>query len=519
MATVDQAQTGVIGQQQGVDAQPEVGQMGDHEVRPGLGTRIKAAFAEFGTKVADFFKGIKTKYDNWQEGRAVNAARTEATQAASLVASDLGAGRVTTDTLKSLDVLRQKAERAGEDPAAMFKTAVESLPEDQKQTAVRADFDGMAIAMKGSVTMRLTDMAERWDTMHTLRFSNTNGDDWRSEITRQHGVIDTFMDGISGVASDIRNERNNHIARILDGVIDVDMETGHVDKVFDDQTGVPRSISGRLPAPREVHGPQHTFGSVIEETGKGSVGEITEYVEEKRLREGSGMEPIAKPTGVHEAGGTYVTSKAAGDWHRMNIMLEGETDTDGETYCTRLEGDTSDIPTRLALSADKMTHLTGSEKATTVLSGVLHQYQLREFVHYFDGEDGTVDLKPIPGGFERAIVELPDGNVLEFDNPGQIGDATLTVSRLPNGDYKIHVEWQYLSTRVDKDRNPELVDPEDSGYRPNTQEEASQVQKCLLVDMSGDIIVKGDAAREGRLEIDPSTELRRHVTGTITLDD
>jgi hypothetical protein len=222
---------------------------------------------------------------------------------------------------------------------------------------------------------------------------------------------------------------------------------------------------------------------------------------------------LTKPNNLQQVGNQTILSSAGGDWHRMNIVINNN----GSSYNTKLEGDTSLIPTKLETSVNKMTEMTGSEKATLVLSSILHQYDLREMVHNFPLPNGEqLDLRPIQKGYDQAEVRLPNGQTQVFDSPGQIGEAVFNVSRTPNGDFKIDVNWDYLSIalRTNPDNNTK-VDPGNPMHGATTDEDSAKVPNCIKVNMTTSFVVSGTDANNGRLVIQPGGTFQHTFSGTV----
>ena len=194
--------------------------------------------------------------------------------------------------------------------------------------------------------------------------------------------------------------------------------------------------------------------------------------------------------GFKVVGNRQIVREAAGDLPRMDITLVLGGDN---KFCTR---GTSE---KLEEIVDNLEKLAGSDKATTVLSSVLNQYDLRDIVRGCcrNGED--IVFRPLNGGFNDVRVYDSKGGY-EVHKSQQIGGAKITVEKKEN-DFLVSVEWPYLAGALQKGMEAVSVDPRNPAYTPTTEDEKAVRCTALKVTLSGSFVISGDRAATGELEI------------------
>lgn len=182
------------------DVGSTTGQLGDHSVSPGLGSRIKAGFSNFFQGVKDFFQSLPTRFENWQEGRAVSSAKTAAATAADSVAEDLAGGTVTKKTADRLQTLMAKAERAGDNPQDVLMTAMRKLSNEQLSSIATSDLDSIATTLKQHTRQGLEDAASLLDGLSRSGLAKHDGTEVRGMIGGAEARIDEFVSEIGNAA-------------------------------------------------------------------------------------------------------------------------------------------------------------------------------------------------------------------------------------------------------------------------------------------------------------------------------
>lgn len=182
------------------DVGSTTGQLGDHSVSPGIGSRIKAGFSSFFQGIKDFFTSLPTRYENWQEGRAVSSAKTAAANAAQSVAEDLAGGTVTKKTADRLQTLMAKAERAGQDPQDVLMTAMRKLSSEQLSSIATSDLDSVATTLKQHTRQGLEDAARTLDALYSSGIAKYDGTQVRAMIGGAEARIDEFVSEIGNAA-------------------------------------------------------------------------------------------------------------------------------------------------------------------------------------------------------------------------------------------------------------------------------------------------------------------------------
>lgn len=458
-------------------------QIGGEQVQPGGFGAIRRALSDIGHKIQDFFSGIATKFENWQEGRAIKQATSKANQAAESLVSGLANPGSRPDTTAQLDALMKYSARVNPDDPdgfarGLIKDKILELPQDQRSGVIDKDFKTLGNDLKAINHQRIDQLVD----METKLSVNGLVDEI-SDGKALKQSSDQKIDKVTGLMT--QGAKDARISDLRD-------LTGGLFNIADDGT-----ISGSITnAPAPFNGGPSNPIKALESHGQGRLDSIQ-----------------TKQNTLHDVGKHKILSSAAGDWHRMNIVLNNN----GSSYSTKLQGDTSLIPKKLETSVDKFNELTGSDKATLVLSSVLHQYDLREMVHNFPLPNGEqLDLRPIQKGYDQAEVRLPNGQTQVFDNPGQIGEAVFNVSRTPNGDFKIDVNWDYLSiaVRTNPDNNTK-VDPSNPMHGAMTDQDSAKVPNCIKVNMSTSFVVSGVDANNGKLVIQPGGTFQHTFSGTV----
>src|SRR5262249_18290217 len=118
-------------------------QVGGQAVRRGLGERIRAALRDAAHSVGAFFSGLKTRYDNWQEGRAVAQAERRADVAADKLIEKLRTGD---NCMGALDALMKHSARVdGTNPQRValekLQSKMAALRKEERNALVFKNFD------------------------------------------------------------------------------------------------------------------------------------------------------------------------------------------------------------------------------------------------------------------------------------------------------------------------------------------------------------------------------------------
>ena len=177
--------------------------------------------------------------------------------------------------------------------------------------------------------------------------------------------------------------------------------------------------------------------------------------------------------------GVEITSGAAADWPRMDISfaLPGGTTSSTLAGSDGMHGSVQDL---LALA--------GSKTAATVLSSVLNGAGLGEIAHRFGGANGQ-DVNFVPASGSAA----PE-------------DARMQVSRDPDGNFRVDVNWKLTSDHVVRD------DGREASLTAATGPDGAM---GLQITMTGSFVVSGADAQNGTLSILAGTTFNHRITGTL----
>lgn len=142
----------------GVGNQPQIG--GAPVQQGGFGA-IRRALSDIGHKVQDFFAGIATKFENWQEGRAIKQAERKANQAADALVAQITNPPLTPDSLEHIGALIKHSARVlPSDPEGyalnkMKDKVQEALPAAKWSEVQKLDFKGLSDTLKALSDKRI----------------------------------------------------------------------------------------------------------------------------------------------------------------------------------------------------------------------------------------------------------------------------------------------------------------------------------------------------------------------------
>lgn len=465
-----------------VDPQQDVGGLGNQPVRQG-GGGVMRALSAFAGKVKAFFQSIGTKVTEWKQARseerqqaALQRATNRVDSALKKVAQDIQAGAVNGRTLDKLSAAMTNARKIdGQAPQEVLKERFAEVLRGQDSVALRdlakMDFDGLKTALKQIVDHRVDRAVQLAEGLSRNGMGGNDSGEIRQGGARMKQEVDRMVDALRGGVAEVRRQR------------------------FEEGVGglFPVGQDGRINAVRanlsitSPNGPMAPEDYLIM-AATGNMGDA-----------------LTNPTMILDV---PVHKYAVADWFRMDIDFQRP---DGQVVNSR-PGSSDEEEAKLEDSALALYEIAGGDDtATTVLSALINQHGWRDVVHLFAGQGGQlVDFKPLPGGYDRATVQGPNGPVVT-EEPGQIGDAKFTVSRNGDGDFVITVDWTMLSNGPDGDEL-EIMSPDNPLFRPQQGEEGRPIN-ALGIRMQGTLVVSGEAAREGRLELTGDSGLQYHFTG------
>lgn len=501
-APSNQAPVGGVGQ----------ARLGGAPVQHNASGGIRRALTDFAHKVQSFVSGLGTRFENWKQGRALEAATRQANAAADTLVDAMKAGTLGPSSSAAFEALQQASTRADAGyPTALagqvLSAKLAALPQAERTKACFADFGALGAAMKSVGGQRI-------DAAHTMMrkladagLSEPPTGNPQAQKAKLESGIDSFVaaakDAVRGQRlSDLQAFAKAAFAIAPDGQVTGTVTNGRL----------PDELIRGSPPPRAAHGSVHTAASLIEARCQGRIdlntAALTKPQAERTKDESSKIFP------TH--GGIQVSSQAVGDFHRMNFNIENN----GQVFNTRLPPGSNDrIQSNVVDSVNALRAFAGSDAATTVLSAVTHQYDLRDIVRMFAGPAGeTVALKPLPNGFDHAQAKLPGGGVETIDNPGQIGDAEITLTHTPAGDFKVIVTWDFVGASLSDGGEDLPVDPSNPRYAPNSAAEKAVVPNVLKIALSGSFVISAADAAAGRLRIDPtSAQFQQTVSGRLAV--
>lgn len=481
-----------------VTNEPQVGDIGGQDVRPSLGTKIKQAFTSFGNKVANFFKGVGEKFDNWKAARAeareqaaVGRAKEGAKEAATTLLSDMKSGNFTQGTMDSMNTLVRNARRANPDnPQAVIKEATLSAAKEMEF----GDVHQMAKTDFTAFGQRLEHVYQQHLERHIIITERLNDSGIGSGQTAQE-ITDAgtlycreMTEAVSSMKAGVKETIVNEFRDRAGGLVDI-AEDGRISKSVDNSRIIVGGVEGSV--------------SGVERIKMSS----ESYLQKAKTTD--------KPTML---GDVHVAEKAKGDWHRMHITIDSG---DGQPF--NMEGVNEDNKDALEADCAKSLHtLTGSDNATVVVSSMIHQYGWRDVVHQFASADGEkfVDLRATPKGY--GDVQVDTGQGLEtFVRPGQIGDAQYTVTKNGDGDFVIDVDWTYVSTSMSSKENQEKLQlsPDNPTYGRSLDTDPDPTVTAVKVHMTSQIVISGEQAHQGNLVLKDSSSMHHDISGKIHLPD
>ena len=465
-------------------AAQQAAELDGHTVSKSLGTRISEGWNNFTSKISGFFDSVSSKYNDWKQARAdavIERQQEAAKGAASEIIGSLKDGRLV-EAYQSFTQLHSVAENLQpENPRAFVSEKLQEAASQlstQDREAIRLhDFkeDGERLVRDHS--------AHAVRSLHISEGLVKSGLMSVSDLSAEINFIEDVKSEIPTALKLVKNELKGQ------ALADVRSVSQGLFPVADD--GTVNTTRNDVQIFRGDH--NETPGEVLKHTG------------ENYLTKGS----------FESIDGVDVSTKAVADWPRSNINF-----VDGDrTHNTTNTGGPDEAPAKVAESVAFAREFTGSDEATKVLSSVVHQYGWRDLSSKMVNDDGqVVRLTLAPKEYAFANVHGSDG-VRQVDNPGkQVGGAEYTVTKTESGDFKVAIDWELLAVGIkDENGNTVLFDPRNPIHAANTDEEkASGISSALSIQLDGEILISGEAAARGELELLDST-FEHTFTGKLTL--
>ena len=479
--------------------------IGGQQARASFGDKVRSALSTAGNAITSFFHGLSERYDNWKEGRAVATATTKANTAADGIIASLSGGHANASTLSNLSALAKACDRAGLDASEVLGLKVKSMPEGERNALLHMDFDQVKTEARDTTRQGLERAANLEDGLKSSGLTSKDGSETRAAIpgamNRASDQIESLRQCVAQVKIELINEMGANLVTMSD--------TGHLSGHVVDPS-LPGSLTDTTRPPDPRFGvPKHNGLSYIDSRAQ-----------DRMEHTGSKWKEIGDQ-------GIELHSDACGDWHRMNITFNKDN---GTSLCTRLQPDeltdiedSERIPTKLENSANFLNDITGDPVQTKVLSTVLHQYDLRSMVSVMGRPDGgSIQFVATKGGYTDVTVTHDDGQVDHHVKPGQIGEADIQLSKLPNGNYQVSVDWEYISSGLrsfdENNQGSEFqVDPKNPTHGASSAQEGTQPYQAMQVKMQGQFEIDGAEAAQGRIKILTGGGFIHDISGKFAL--
>lgn len=504
---------------QSVSSQPPVGGVGQHQlggahVQQSSTGGLRSIVSGIARSVQAFVSNLSAKFDNWKQGRALEASTRRADAAADTIVTAMKDGTLSPSSSAAFDALMKASTQADANhPMALAERAVSAklaaLPQAERTKACFTDFDTFGTGMKALTDHRIDAADVLMTELADVGLAPASTVDPQAAKARAGAEIDNLVGVLKGAA---RDQRLADLQSFSKGAFTIATD-GQVSGTVVNAR-VPDELSSGSPPPSAAHGTIHTAVSLIEARCQGRIDSHNAAA----AKNPAARTPDDKKRLFPQHNGIPVTSQSVGDFHRMNINI----DNNGAIFNTKLPPNSNDrISTNVNNSVTALRNFAGSDQATTVLSAVTHQYDLRDLVRTFSGPSGeTVEFKPLPKGFDHVQALLPGGAVETFDRPGQIGDAQITLSHTPAGDFKVSVTWDFLGARLISGGEEVPTDPSNPRHAPNIDDAAARavVPNVLKIQLDASFVVSAADAAAGRLTIDPtSARFQQTISGKMAV--
>jgi hypothetical protein len=209
-----------------------------------------------------------------------------------------------------------------------------------------------------------------------------------------------------------------------------------------------------------------------------------------------GEDGLAKP--LPTLAGIPVAGQAPNDFYRLDMSIP----TPQGTYVSRQDAEkTSD--TRNGTMAQQLRAYSGSDKATTVLSGVLNQQLLRILSDAMVGSDGAQKLLALGAHGTQGQVMQPDGS-FEDVRMFNMGGAKFELSKTQGGDFQVKVDWPMYVT--------------DTG-RGSSKESLPGMKEGQVIEARGTLtfVIDKAEADQGRLSVTLPTPAQVQFKGGLDI--
>lgn len=449
-----------------------VGTLNDRQVRPGLGQRIKRAVSNFFSDIGTTFRALKDRVATAYHNQVLKHNTASANLAANKLATALARGKSDDSIASAMMSLIQKAGRLDRnDPDGKAKQLLHSAignlsPEDKASLCDKTrDWDSLGTRLKTEVDNRFVRMENLCGGLAEMHGEHQpDHQEFLDEANSYKDSIDEIISGLKVEASIGRGELL--LAKLPDGM------------TMDQQGFVGGTITLTTTPPDCVLQPEQR-GVTVNEALSFTINET--------------LAPKTYTTHPDKFHGVDVPTQSSKDLYRLDLRIAKSNGT----YQSRNDPEKRQDERNKNIVSE-LKQLAGNDTQTTrVLAGALTQSVLRVFHESLTTPDGkAVNLKfgnrnKIPD----AKIQTPNG-LVSFGGVSNYGGAVWNVSKLPNGDFKVVVDWpMYPVGTGTSDDGRDMRDPLPFPNGANV----------LKSDFHVEYVIDANAARNGQLQLSMPT--------------
>ena len=153
--------------------------------------------------------------------------------------------------------------------------------------------------------------------------------------------------------------------------------------------------------------------------------------------------------GLQNIGGHLIEKQAASDFYRLAFEIPGK---DGKVFKSSEDKATGQVARNLNV-ANALREFTGSDEATTVLSAMMTQTALSPLLGCLSTADGEavnhIRWASKMNTADRVMTMVNSNGAKVQVDAGLLGAAKWKLSKDPNGDFRISVDWQAYGEAAD----------------------------------------------------------------------
>ena len=249
--------------------------------------------------------------------------------------------------------------------------------------------------------------------------------------------------------------------------------------------------------------PRNCTGQMMDSVGKEIVDVLSDAkrLALKRQREKTEQNAAG---GLQSIGGHLIEKQAASDFYRLDFEIPGK---DGKVFKSSEDEATAQAARNLNV-ANALREFTGSDEATTVLSAMMTQTSLSPLLGCLSTSDGEamnhIRWASKMNTADRVMTVVKrNGEKVQVDT-GVLGAARWKLSKDPNGDFRISVDWQAYGMAADTEDAKSKLPLHENGV--------------IGAHFKIDFVINGTKARSGELSLTIPGGTKATFSGRVKLN-